>query len=513
MSDYVVASEAAAQRSRLLVRDGRFRYLVGVAVLAGAYYGSAQIGYKLEFAGPVAAIVWPPVGVGISFLYFGGVRLWPGVLAGDLLANNYATLPLGAALGQTAGNVLENVVAALLIRRLVRRGSPLDSVGGVGFMIIAIGAGTALSATVGTLSSLVGEVISLHQVPEIWRTWWLGDACGALVVVPFALAWWRPLPRPLEGGRLMEAALVLGATAALAELAFRSHDPISYIVFPALVWAALRFKQRGATIAVMIAVGVAVWNTTHYAGPFAYDSLTRSVLSTQLFIGVAALSTLCLAAIVSERERFAVRLTASRARIVQAGDRERRRLEQNLHDGAQQRLVALEFRLRDIKAHVRKPAQAESLVVAAEGELELAIEDLRELAHGIHPASLSRFGLARAIEDIAARSTAPIEVTAIPSARLADATEATAYYVVAEAVTNAQRYARASTIRIRADVVGNDLCVEVLDDGVGGAVESGAGLQGLRDRVEAAGGTFRVASIQGWGTRIAAAIPIAGARD
>ena len=96
------------------------RYLAGVVALAVAYYGAAKLGYELEFAGPVAAIVWLPAGVGIAFLSLGGLRFWPGVLIGDLLANDYAALPLGSALGQTLGNMLEVLVAALLIRRLAR---------------------------------------------------------------------------------------------------------------------------------------------------------------------------------------------------------------------------------------------------------------------------------------------------------------------------------------------------------------------------------------------------------
>src|SRR3954449_9971088 len=104
----------------------RGRYGAGVVALAGAYYAAAKVGYELEFAGPVAAIVWLPAGVAISFLFLGGLRFWPGVLVGDLLANDYSALPVGSALGQTAGNMVEVLVAALLIRRLAaRHGSPL----------------------------------------------------------------------------------------------------------------------------------------------------------------------------------------------------------------------------------------------------------------------------------------------------------------------------------------------------------------------------------------------------
>src|SRR3954467_13937357 len=123
-------------------------YITGVLVLAGLYYGSAKLGYELEFAGPVAAIVWFPAGVGIAFLYLGGLRFWPGVLIGDLLANDYSALPLGSALGQTTGNLLEVLVAVVLLRRFVRRRSPLDTVPGLGGMVAAIAIGTAVSATI-----------------------------------------------------------------------------------------------------------------------------------------------------------------------------------------------------------------------------------------------------------------------------------------------------------------------------------------------------------------------------
>jgi signal transduction histidine kinase len=281
------------------------------------------------------------------------------------------------------------------------------------------------------------------------------------------------------------------------------------MVFPGLIWAALRFGLRGATAAIAFVGGFAVLGATHYGGPFASHSLERTILNAQLYIGVAAVSTLCLAAVVTEREELAERLRASRARLVEAADTERRRLERNLHDGAQQRLTALAVRLGIAADAARQdPIMAAPIIGDAGTELSLAIEELRELARGIHPAVLTRLGLVKAIEGIAERSAVPIELSELPSARVDPAAEATAYYVVAEAVTNAQKHAQASTIRIRAAVARRTLHVEVVDDGVGGATETaGFGLQGLRDRVEATGGALRVESASGRGTRIAAAIP------
>ena len=250
MTELVTAREIPSERPLAwrLAHDARVRYVLLVGALAGAYYGAAQIGYELKFTGAVAAIVWLPVGVGIAFLYLGGLSLWPGVVLGDLLANQYETLPVGSAIGQTIGNTLEVVVAAYLIRRLVRNGRPLESVAGVCGLLVAIFAGTAVSATIGPLSLRLGNVLSTSDLPHVWHTWWLGDTAGALVVVPLALAWWRPLDLSWTRARIAEGALMLSAVIVLTEIALRTDRPLVYIVFPDadLGRAALRAARRHA---------------------------------------------------------------------------------------------------------------------------------------------------------------------------------------------------------------------------------------------------------------------------
>jgi signal transduction histidine kinase len=202
-------------------------------------------------------------------------------------------------------------------------------------------------------------------------------------------------------------------------------------------------------------------------------------------------------------------LAASRARIVTAGDTERRRLERNLHDGAQQRLVALSLSLRMALGRLESdPATAGAILAGASDELALALEELRELARGLHPAVLTDRGLRAAVEMLAGRSPVPVEIVDIPDERLPGPVEAAAYYLIAEALTNVAKYAGASAVRVRVATSDAGVLVEVSDDGVGGADPAGgSGLRGLADRVEALGGTLEVRSAAGAGTSLRAEIP------
>jgi signal transduction histidine kinase len=200
---------------------------------------------------------------------------------------------------------------------------------------------------------------------------------------------------------------------------------------------------------------------------------------------------------------------ASRARIVEFGDAERRRVERNLHDGAQQRLVNLSLALGIARAQVGTTSEKEMAVALDEAaaELRLAVAELRELARGIHPVILSEAGLGPALASLADRSPIPVTVTAVPADRLPPPVEETAYYVASEALANAAKHAHATTVTIGARRLNGDLLVEVNDDGVGGANPNGSGLRGLADRVAALDGQLRVHSPAGKGTRITAELP------
>ena len=203
---------------------------------------------------------------------------------------------------------------------------------------------------------------------------------------------------------------------------------------------------------------------------------------------------------------------ASRARLVDAQDSERRRLERDLHDGAQQRLVSLRISLELLRRRIGPDADAETLadLDAAGGDVLGAIDELRELARGFHPAILTEGGLRPALESLAERSPVPVDLDAEIDRRLPPAVEATAYFVVAEALTNTAKHAAAGRATVRVRGPGDRLTVEIEDDGRGGAnLDGGSGLRGLEDRVAALGGTLRVASPPGGGTRITVDLPCA----
>ena len=227
-----------------------------------------------------------------------GTRLWPGIVIGDLLVADFSS-PLGTVLGQTLGNTLEILVAAVLLRRLIGNRTGLERVGDVFALVAAAAAGALISASFGATSLRLGEVIPADQFAEVWRTWWLSDFSGALVVTPLILTWATRGVRGLSRWDLLEGAAVLTALVLLAELP--SQRDVPYVVFPVLIWAALRFGPRGAATALVVVSSLTVWNTAHNAGPFVRESITDSLLSSQLFLATAALTALVLAAVTAER--------------------------------------------------------------------------------------------------------------------------------------------------------------------------------------------------------------------
>jgi PAS domain S-box-containing protein len=208
---------------------------------------------------------------------------------------------------------------------------------------------------------------------------------------------------------------------------------------------------------------------------------------------------------ITDRVRTDRELRASRARLVEVADAERRRIQRNLHDGAQQRLTAVLLNLGRIRA---TSGGDDPLLDVAIDELAAGLEEIRELASGLHPSMLSERGLVAALEALALQAPVPVELESLPARRLPEPVEAAAYYVVAEALANVQKHAGASRVLVRAAADEQRLVMVVDDDGIGGADEAGSGLRGLADRVDALGGRLTIESPAGGGTRLRAEIPL-----
>jgi signal transduction histidine kinase len=680
--------DRAETRTRLLASQrtragGPARYAMSLAVVAVAYYVAGRIGLELAYLDGAVAALWPPAGLGLAVLFLYGPRLWPGIVIGDLWLGDYST-PLPTVLGQTVGNTVALVLAALLLRRLTGGRGELDRVADVLALVVCALAAALVSAAFGPTALRLGDVIPIGELARVYRTWTLGDASGVLVVAPALLTWATGGVRDIRRRDLGEGAAVLAVLVALAELPPQRDVP--YIVFPVLLWAALRFGPRGAATATLVVCSITVWNTAQNDGPFVRESLTGSLLSTQLFIGTAALTSLLIAAVTAERARAArglrsaeqaqrelageqaalrrvatavaaegspgrvfeqvteevarllrlpaasvmqfdgaqgarvvgawsadgrprfpvgatltldgdtvvakvrrtgspqrveryeeatgtlaetvrsfgyrggvaapvsvggslwgvlvavtasdtplpagleermcdfadlvalalanadahQKLAASRTRVVEAADAERRRLERNLHDGAQQRLVSVALQLTMVAKRLdSNPPAARELLSAARDDLGDGLADLRELARGIHPAVLTERGLGPALDALLARAAVPVEIAEVPDERLTPALEAAAYYVIAESVANVGKYAAATHATVSVERTNGTATVIVADDGVGGADPAqGTGLDGLAARVEALNGHLEIESPPGQGTRITAHLPL-----
>ena len=295
-------------------------YFAQVGAVAVVYVLAARAGLTLDAVSGFASLVWAPTGIALAAVLLAGGRIWPGVFIGALVANVITGAPVLAAAGIAAGNTLEAVAGAYALRRVPGFRLRLDSLRNV-FALIVLAAllSTMISATIGVASLYLAGLTPQANVAETWRTWWIGDAMGALLVAPLILVWAAPPRKPLLTRHLGEAAvLVLGILLAglivLTLSVSRGGGPLShaYIFFPFLMWAAIRFGQRGAVTATVLVSAIAIAGTVVGRGPFIQPTLHAGLLALQTFMGITAATFLVLGASVSERERSREQLRAAR---------------------------------------------------------------------------------------------------------------------------------------------------------------------------------------------------------
>jgi integral membrane sensor domain MASE1/anti-sigma regulatory factor (Ser/Thr protein kinase) len=275
-----------------------------VAVVAAAYYGSAKVGLGLAFESTSVTAVWPPTGIALAAVVVWGYRIWPGVALGALLANGWTGVPLYAVLAITAGNTLEALVGAYLLRRVGDFRPSLERVRDVISLVVLAGMlSTTISATIGVTSLLAANEISGNQFGSVWRTWWLGDLGGDLIVAPVLLVAASHWPFKRAPGRPLEAVGLAAVLVVTSLLAFSTSTPLFYMIFPPLIWASLRFWQPAAAVTSLLIAGVAIPFTEADLGPFAGNSPDERLLLAQTFVGVASVTALVLAAVITERRK------------------------------------------------------------------------------------------------------------------------------------------------------------------------------------------------------------------
>jgi signal transduction histidine kinase len=483
-------------------------WVVAQAVFA---YPSGRITDRFE-----KALIW--VGYAVSFLFCLVILL---LYDGSQRLHFYDPLPRKSLLlvaheGAAAVDVQEAfivvvwgvlavVAVALLIRKFVRAAPRSRRV------LLPLMAGAVTIALRALFECLFTFVQRPSAILYDYVFWWQISAFMALPVALLAAFLGARLARANVGDLVLELERTPAQDIRDA-LARALHDPTLDIAF----WLPERrvfVDAAGQEVELPYADNArGVTRLEHDGDPVAALIHDPSLLYEPKLIdaaGAAAMLALENARLQADVRSQLAEVQESRRRIVTAGDERARKIERDLHDGAQQRLVALALELRIAQRQLGKELDpgVERLLEGAVGELQVAVDELRELARGVHPAVLSEEGLAGAIESLATRTPIPIRVSSVPEGRLPDEIEAAAYFVVCEAIANAVKHSQATSVSVSAARTNGRLVVAVEDDGVGGADEAGSGLRGLVDRVEAHGGTLRIDSPPGRGTRVVGELP------
>jgi len=276
------------------------RYAFHVVVVAACYYAGARVGLLQALVNDQVTPLWPPTGVAVLALLLGGSKMWPGIALGAFAANS-ALIDLGATVLITAGNTVGPVVAYLLLKSAGFRQEMDRTCDALALVLLGGLVGMAVSATVGAGTLLVTGAIDGGLFWSTWTVWWTGDALGVLVFVPLVLAFRSLRLRDRQARWWLEAAALLLSTAAVMAVATTHDLRLMYLVFPFLIWAALRFQHLGTAPCALIATTLAARGAARSTGPFADLDLLVRMVTLQAFNGTAVLTALLLSAVISER--------------------------------------------------------------------------------------------------------------------------------------------------------------------------------------------------------------------
>jgi signal transduction histidine kinase len=528
-------------------------YLLKVASLALVYHLAARLGLKMAYVQINTSPVWPPTGIALAALLLFGYNLWPGISLGVMVGSLLTGAPVGVAVGMALGNTLEALVGAYCLKRFVDFHNAMDRIQDVVGLALSSVFSTALGASIGSMTLLLTGGIVWQAVGNIWVTWWIGDLLGALVVAPVLLVWATAPSYPATRRMVGEGAVVLALLATVTWYVFGSkayagvlHQAMIYVIFPFMIWIALRLGQRGAATAAFLISGIAIWATSQGMGPFSLESKNDSLVLLQTFMGVVSLTSLILAAAATERRKAAdalrqrvedlaalndqnawlfeevrqgnQQLHALSQRLMKAQEEERLHLSRELHDESGQLVAALTMQLGLLERDASQPEALNQHITDLKRATQEIQDNLHQLAVNLRPASLDHLGLATALQQYTEEFgrkydiQTDFEAVGMQGKRLPTEIEIAMFRIVQESLTNVALHARATHVDVLVNVHETRVAATIEDDGVGFApspsiVETTLGLFGMRERVEMLGGRLIVESAPGKGTTVTAEVP------
>src|SRR5712692_9410603 len=280
-----------------------------VALLLGLiliYYLSAKVGLRFAYLDKSITTVWPPTGIALAAFVLLGYEVWPAILVAAFLANVSTTGHVPSSIGIAIGNTAEGLLGSYLVNRFARGGRVFDRVRDIiRFTILAALVSTTVSASIGITSLALGGLLSWHDAPRVWLTWWLGDAVGDIVIAPALIIWIGVKPGPSWSRNQVIEAIALTAVTVLVTLALfggvfpSRHYPLTVLLWPVLIWVAFRFRPREAATAMLIISFIAIVRTLRGVGPFSMFSQNESLVLLQVWTGITAATSLVLATAVA----------------------------------------------------------------------------------------------------------------------------------------------------------------------------------------------------------------------
>lgn len=293
------------------IRNSPMADILVIACLGTGYYIAAKLGLMLAFVYPSASSVWPGTGVALAAMLLLGSKVWPGVFLGAFLANLTTAGSISTSLGIALGNTLEGLIGAYLLNHFANGRNVFDRARDIlKFVFLVATLSSVVSATIGVTSLFLGKYIQAHDFASVWFTWWLGNTIGSTLLTPLMVLWSINYRIRWNLSRVLEAALFFVSFTVISVLVFgglipfsQQNYPLEFLCIPFFLWTAFRFGQRETVTTVAVLSAIAIWGTLHGYGPFAMRSAAESLLLLQCFLGVTAVMSLVLAAIVAENKR------------------------------------------------------------------------------------------------------------------------------------------------------------------------------------------------------------------